>query len=320
MNKENRTIPSASALFAIDGRKIKSVREKQKLTQLYVATSLGVTVDTISRWENGRSPNIKLENAEKLAEVLGLELADIAMKPDQPEPPPAQQKETGKAIGMRWTQQPVWCWWFAGLVLVGLSVFLTLRLPASKETARLKVQRLLPPHAALNQPFPVILKVTSQDSTPPSFILKEQVGDNCQVIEGSPAFMVVNKQQRFIKWLSQTHQPGPYYFSYLARSGNETKSGDTLFFKGQAKATDIGAVQVEGDQSLTIANYHWADANRDYVIDDEEILTLYSSIKVMQELGIDMEEIRRIWASHGYRWDEDTEEFVALDEKKGEGK
>ena len=70
---------------AIDGAKIKSLRETKKLTQLYVASVVGVTTDTISRWENNRYPTIKRDNAEKLASALEVELADILRQDDEAE-------------------------------------------------------------------------------------------------------------------------------------------------------------------------------------------------------------------------------------------
>lgn len=320
MTEDKSIIPSTPAFFAIDGRKIKAVREEQKLTQLYVATSLGVTVDTISRWENGRSPTIKLENAEKLAEVLGLELAEIEDRPAPPQQaePTSQQEALKPASSPSAARPTAWLLWLAGALLAATLLFFLFPDSSPEQNVQLKVQRLLPPHAALNHPFPVVLKVTAQGKAPLSFILKEQVGDNCQVIEGRPAFMVVNQQQRFIKWLSQNQGEGPHYFSYLAQAGSEAKSGDTLSFNGQSKVVDAGEAPVAGDKQLIIAKYHWADANRDYAIDDEEILTLYNSFQVMQELGIDVEEIRRIWANNGYGWDEDLAEFVALEPEAGE--
>jgi len=71
----------------IDGAKIRRIREEKGLTQLYVATVVGVTTDTISRWENRRYPNIKKENAIKLAEALEAQLTDI-IDHGQPTPPP----------------------------------------------------------------------------------------------------------------------------------------------------------------------------------------------------------------------------------------
>ncbi len=70
----------------IDGAKIRRIREEKGLTQLYVATVVGVTTDTISRWENRRYPTIKKENGVKLAEALESQLADI-IDHGQPAPP-----------------------------------------------------------------------------------------------------------------------------------------------------------------------------------------------------------------------------------------
>ena len=72
-------------MVRIDGARVKELREKQGLTQLYMASVVRVTTETISRWENGRYPSIKGDNGEKLAEALGVELADILEIDTQPE-------------------------------------------------------------------------------------------------------------------------------------------------------------------------------------------------------------------------------------------
>src|ERR1700674_4404655 len=72
-----KTEKSALPVVAVDGVKIKSIRETKKLTQLYVASVVGVTTDTISRWENNRYPTIRRDNAEKLATALEVGLAEI---------------------------------------------------------------------------------------------------------------------------------------------------------------------------------------------------------------------------------------------------
>ena len=73
----------ASTNLAIDGARIRTVRETKKLTQLYVANVVGVTTDTISRWENNRYPSIKRENAEKLASALEVDLEEILRLDDE---------------------------------------------------------------------------------------------------------------------------------------------------------------------------------------------------------------------------------------------
>ena len=85
-------------MVRIDGVRVREIREQKGLTQLYLATAVEVTTDTISRWENKRYPSIKGENAEKLAEALEVDLEEILDKQDetvedqvadQPSPSPA---------------------------------------------------------------------------------------------------------------------------------------------------------------------------------------------------------------------------------------
>ena len=55
---------------------IKSLREKQKLTQAELAEKLGVSSKTISKWETGKGyPDISL--LEPIAEVLGVSVAEL---------------------------------------------------------------------------------------------------------------------------------------------------------------------------------------------------------------------------------------------------
>jgi len=91
--------------------------------------------------------------------------------------------------------------------------------------------------------------------------------------------------------------------------------GARLTFNGEVIVEgNLARTQViAGADSLVITNYHWADTNRDWVIDDAEILTIYNSFEVMQDLGVNIDEIRQIWASKGYRWDEAVEKFVEID-------
>ncbi len=53
--------------IAVDGTSLRRIREEKRLTQLYVSKVVGVTTDTVSRWENNRYPTIRRDNAVKLA-------------------------------------------------------------------------------------------------------------------------------------------------------------------------------------------------------------------------------------------------------------
>jgi len=74
---ETTSAPGTVPMARIDGAEIRRLRESKGLTQLYLATFIGVTTDTISRWENRRYPSIKLDNAERLAQALEVNLQAI---------------------------------------------------------------------------------------------------------------------------------------------------------------------------------------------------------------------------------------------------
>ncbi|WP_236685584.1 helix-turn-helix transcriptional regulator [Geobacter pickeringii] len=106
---------AGAPIVAIDGSTIKRIREAKKLTQLYVASVVGVTTDTISRWENNRYPTIKRDNAEKLATALEVAVEEILRRepsaeelPAEPPPPPVTSRK-------RW-------WWGALLLAVAVAV------------------------------------------------------------------------------------------------------------------------------------------------------------------------------------------------------
>ncbi len=88
----------------INGNKIRLLREQKELTQLYLATVVGVTTDTISRWENRRYPSIKPENARKLAEALGYSIEELL--DDGPPEPEAAGSERSRLRRPRTDQCP----------------------------------------------------------------------------------------------------------------------------------------------------------------------------------------------------------------------
>ncbi|MGB3225713.1 MAG: helix-turn-helix transcriptional regulator, partial [Desulforhopalus sp.] len=79
----DNSFSSPMNMVKIDGAKIKLLREQQGLTQLYLATAVEVTTDTISRWENRRYPSIKKDNGLKLAEALNVQLEEILEAPEE---------------------------------------------------------------------------------------------------------------------------------------------------------------------------------------------------------------------------------------------
>jgi len=155
---------SLTPSVAIDGARIKGVRETKKLTQLYVANVVGVTTDTISRWENNRYPTIKRDNAEKLAGALEVELAEILRQEE-----PAGEEDTVPLSPSRHGARP----WLLGLAVLALCVaaafILRPRMPAHGAV------RWAPHFAAPGETIPVQIKITPAGGGDLGFILKEKL-------------------------------------------------------------------------------------------------------------------------------------------------
>jgi Predicted transcriptional regulators len=150
----------------INGNKIRLIREQKGLTQLYLATVVGVTTDTISRWENRRYPSIKLENAKKLAEALEVSLEELLEMEADREPDAeigGEEAAADKAvsslagrIGVPWPRGRWWILAGAGVLIVAAlawAVIVTNR-------SGMEAVRIMPAHTAPNLSFPVLIRIT----------------------------------------------------------------------------------------------------------------------------------------------------------------
>ncbi|MDH3360669.1 MAG: helix-turn-helix domain-containing protein [Desulfobulbaceae bacterium] len=317
MNEEN--IPSGSqAVSRIDGTKIRSIRESKELTQLYVATVVGVTTDTISRWENRRYPTIKQENALKLAEVLEVDLADILDTETSATTPETEDTSTARTESSSTKNFPPLkiIIAFTGIAIaLGIAFILKPAKVNEPIPATITAQRILPAHVAPGQPFPIIIKV---DISPPgsySMIVRETVPLDCLVIKGLPSFASLDKKNGILKWIGKATSKTS--FSYLARTKPTVMTDKKMTFFGSATLKKDGRssqIDINGDETVTLKKLHWADSNGDYRIDDEEILAIYDQLETMTELGTNdlQSDVEDIWAASGYSWDEKTGNFVII--------
>ncbi|HEY5975810.1 MAG TPA: XRE family transcriptional regulator, partial [Geobacteraceae bacterium] len=107
-----------------------------------------------------------------------------------------------------------------------------------------------------------------------------------------------------IKWLL----PGGndrQAISYTARAGTAGAPHGTASFAGTLVSRSDGSASssaIAGDTSITVADRHWADANGDGRIDDNEIMPAYYLCEEMKGLGLDWKTIEAIWSGKGYRW------------------
>ncbi len=299
---EKSTPPSV----AVDGTKIKNIRESKKLTQLYVANVVGVTTDTISRWENNRYPTIRRDNAEKLASALEVELAELLRREEPAEaltgPPPLPEKRPAKGLRLLLILLPV-------AVLAALAALFMFRLAGAPPAA----ERWLPRFGAPGEIIPVQIKVIRKESGARGFIVKEQLPPGWSLVSAAPPAVVGPGGTQEVKWLIPGGS-GAVSISYTVRvalaaalKSQASFTGTIVVHTGGARTESIG-----GDRLVTVAGVHWADQNGDGHIDDNEIMPAYYLTEEMKGLGLDWKEIEAIWSGKGYRWNRETREFVVI--------
>ncbi len=302
---EGHSVLNKASVVKIDGPRVRELREALGLTQLYVATAVGVTTDTISRWENGRYPTIKKDNAERLAAALEVSLAEILEHEPQKKTETAETKRPGKKL----SRVPLLTIGLACAAIIGiLSVFYLFNTGASIDiTAR----RILPDHAAPGQIFPVLVKVKTDNTKPLSFILREILPRQCRPLKAVPSYTTWDDNKRSLKWIYHSRDNEITFF-YLGRINAVAPLDSVLEFSGTVtvKKGKKKSRSVEGCKKLEIKPLHWADTNQDGQIDDEEILAVYEEFGEIKDADFGLDQIEAIWAGSGYKWDQKTKKLV----------
>lgn len=310
--------PGGIQMVKIDGTKVRRLREQKGLTQLYVATAVQVTTDTISRWENNRYPSIKKENCLKLAEALEVALEDILDQRGE-----SQDVETGQdehpqtaEVPAAQRRNPLLLVAGAILAIAALAVagwYLVKQPGKQLITAR----RILPRHCLPGQPFPVIIEVNATPERPVTLILREILPAKAELKKTSPALSApAGKGQQSddelneLKWLEKLN--GPTRFIYTATIKGEP--GETFHFSGDIAVSQDSekARAVVGNDTITTGAHHWADANADGVLSDTEMLVVHDQYSGAEKLGVDIARIEKIWQGSGYRWDDKKSAYEIL--------
>ncbi|MFO7606100.1 MAG: helix-turn-helix transcriptional regulator [Desulfurivibrionaceae bacterium] len=306
-------------MVRIDGARVKELRERQGLTQLYMATAVGVTTDTISRWENRRYPSIMRENAEKLAAALEVELAEILDSevevesgagtdesaspgpPDNPALPPLSPR----------LKRHLSVILLVALVLVILQV-VRYYSSSSPPPAKVNAIRILPPHVPAGQPFPVLIRVEASEPVSFSLLLKENLPAGSELLAAVPDFTSVDKSQGQVKWVSRL-EGDKQFFAYLVEAPLASEKGE-LVFSGRILAGPMtgSSPDLGGDNRLRVDEFHWADRNRDQRIDDEEILMVYDLFSGVAGFDFNRDLIDEIWAAEGYVWNGEAGRYEVM--------
>lgn len=306
MTQRNETyVDGPTAMIHIDGDSIRRFREEKGLTQLYIATAVGVTTDTVSRWENRRYPSIKKENGVRLAEALGVELSAIleggSGQKDQEQEKASDTVRLGINRGRGLRHLIAGCF----LILM-LCVVVGIWLMPQGNDQLLIAYRVLPERTAPGLVFPVVLEVLGHNEEPQSVIVKELLPAGAQVEQAFPAVTSSGKQGRELKWLQKIK--GRTRFVYLVKF--RSTIGDSADFGGSVSVGRGGVVAVQGKSKMIIDQSHWADRDGDRKISDPEILFVYDQFGDSE--GIDFALIEKIWSGSGYQWNREKEGFEVL--------
>lgn len=297
-------------MIKIDGEKIKLLREQQGLTQLYMATAVGVTTDTISRWENKRYPSIKEENAQKLAETLEVEVEEILLaetedvKNEENEKNVSNQPPRTNIYSPKRKKAPLFI--VLGIVVLIGCIFWSARYFMKPDVAaELRAERFMPERSLPGSPFPVVVEVYHQDSDGVSIILKESLPENSEVLQTLPSQGASSNSEE-IKWLKKID--GTTRFSYLVKI-NSAEYREYNFTGTISTAAETGNIAVSGNNTISLGPYHWADKNGDNSISDQEILTVFDYYSGIDDFTIDIEFIEKMWLGSKYTWDESTQKI-----------
>jgi transcriptional regulator with XRE-family HTH domain len=296
-----------SGMVQLDGSAIRHIREEQKLTQFYIAKVVGVTTDTVSRWENNRYPSVRRENALLLSEALEVPIEDILL-------------ETEVDAGGAGRSFPKLAIVVIGLVLFfSLVLFLFLMNSPAVVQYQVAVQRNIPPHAAVAVKFPVNITITATGEID-AMVLRENFPRGFKLVEASPAPSSLDNESGSVRWILQAGAE-KLMVSYLLQPDSSIQVGGKYFFKGELIVNAKGenkSSPVLGETVVPVDVYHWADANRDFVIDDGEALDASVLSVAMKKVHIDWDLVEDIWDAGSYRLNPDTNMFVAV--RKGSPK
>jgi len=310
----------------IDGDKIRRCREAQGLTQLYLATVVGVTTDTISRWENRRSPTIKRENALKLAESLGMALEELLVaspteeapaapvspagsfpvapsqhveeqlppsSPAAPEPPSSPTVSPPRVVAS-WRRHALWL----GLCVL-VSVLSGLGLWFWSARSRLEAKRIMPGHVAPEHPFPVLVRISGRGELRNPVLIREELAGHCDSVGVDESPKRYGKTPR---WIGRVEN-GTASFVYLVRPDPGLASGDSISFSGDVitRGGEGSSQRVGGVDRVVLMPYHWADADRDYRISDDEILAVYETYGG-EGRNLPLDDLEQLWLAGTYAW------------------
>ncbi len=298
--------PSNTPSVALDGDAVRRIREEKRLTQLYVSKVVGVTTDTVSRWENNRYPTIRRDNAQKLAEALEITLSEILKQ----ELPAEAADESSFSPRLKYK------FWAYALVLlcVLLAVMFYFQQQANMIPAPvIQATRILPPYAAPGSRILIQVELASEKPLK-GMILKEVFPVGWRLIEAEPAVSHIDEGIGIARWIFR-NPPQTKNVFYLLEVPEDAGPESDVTIDGELIANPDGqrsAVPLESLGTMQVKPFHWADSNGNLVIDDLEILELSDLTDDTGQLNLDWDLIESLWEAGAYQWQVDKKQFVPV--------
>ena len=296
--------PLQSQSVAIAGHKVRQIREEKRLTQLYVAKVVGVTTDTVSRWENNRYPTIRRDNALKLAEALEVELESLLLEDS------AAEESTAVPDSSR---RRLWLLFVAALFCVGLLALFYGYRQNSGALPILQAKRIVPTYAAPGSQILVKVEISSEKALK-GMILKEQFAPGWRLIDAEPAAASVSSQAQGARWIFR-RPPATLTVYYMLETAADVSNDTEPFIQGEVIANPNDkhfAQPLTSSGKMLRQPFHWADSNANYVIDDLEILEVSEMTDDTGNLDLGWNELEDLWEGNGYRWLPESHEFEPL--------
>ncbi len=300
--------PFSSPSVSIDGEVIRRVREDGKLTQLYVAKVVGVTTDTVSRWENNRYPTMRRDNALKLAEALEVDLGlilkkDVTLSDERL----IEELPNGTKNSVRRNL-------VAGLFFVLLIGVLSFYLkPSPTQVNLMSGHRHVPNFTAPGARVPIQLEIRSEKKLK-GLIVREEFPPGWNLVEADPPPASLDNLSGNVRWMIR--DPAQLKkIVYILQPPVDIPFGTQVMLKGEVVANPDGqrfSLSVPGTGVLEIAPLHWADTNGNSMIDDLEILDVSDMVDASAQIHYDWDLIEKMWDAEGYRFDQKKLVFLPL--------
>ncbi len=307
-----RTTPTVR----LDGERIRSIREDKGLTQLYLAEVVGVSVDTVSRWENNRTDAVKRDNAAALATALEVELYEILREPqaanaagdgdaDLQTSPPNQP--AGTAAKRR--SRPVKAYALIAVALL-CAAGAAWYWGAAQKKVIIEAVRLLPPYSPPKTTIPVVIDLVALRGKSPRVVVRERLPEGWTLEGAHPPPDQGPTSENVVKWIV-TLGEGVGRVVYLTSPPEGARESSIHYFRGDVITPDRKeGTRINGPERIDLEYIHWADEDADFRIDDSEVLEALERMEAAGKLELDPTDLRRLWGADEYWWDRDKGRFT----------